>query len=220
MKNKKKPSVDEHNKYSLFLALGLCISLGLSLFAFKFKTYNGLDNLVVEPSVWEKTDIEIVPITIQKPSPPPPVQYKIISIPDDEEPEIEFTTICSFYEDDILSDVGFEPIKPEETETPFIVTEEPATFPGGNSAWSKFLKKNLHYPRFAQKNQIEGRVFLSFIVDGDGNISDIKVTRGIGGGCDEEAERVLAMSPKWNAGKQRGRPVKAPMSISIVFKLK
>ena len=67
---------------------------------------------------------------------------------------------------------------------------------------------------------IEGKVFLSFIVDQQGSISDIQVIRGIGGGCDEEAKRVLQKSPKWSPGKQRGRPVKSRMQIQIVFKLK
>ena len=67
---------------------------------------------------------------------------------------------------------------------------------------------------------IEGAVFLSFIVDQQGSISDIEVSRGIGGGCDEEAIRVLESSPKWAPGRQRGRPVKSRMQIRIVFRLK
>ena len=108
----------------------------------------------------------------------------------------------------------------EEADQLFIVVEENASFPGGPKAWAKFLNKNFKYPKRAQRMGIEGKVFLSFIVDKDGTISDIQVARGIGGGCDEEAIRVLSNSPKWNPGLQRGRAVKSRMSIQIQFTLK
>ena len=106
----------------------------------------------------------------------------------------------------------------EVFETPFMAVEEPASFPGGFGAWQKYLMKNIKYPRRARVNGIE--VMLSFYVDAAGNVSDIKVTRSLGGGCDEEAIRVLKNSPKWSPGLQRGRAVKSPMSIFIQFRLK
>ena len=66
---------------------------------------------------------------------------------------------------------------------------------------------------------IEGRVFVQFVVDKDGSVSDVKVVKGIGAGCDEEAERVLKLSPKWSPGKERGRSVKVRMVLPIIFKL-
>ncbi len=66
---------------------------------------------------------------------------------------------------------------------------------------------------------IEGKVFLTFIVDKDGSITDVTLARGIGGGCDEEAIRILKESPKWNPGKQRGRAVRQKMTFPIIFKL-
>lgn len=113
----------------------------------------------------------------------------------------------------------------EETETPtssddiFTIVEEQPTFPGGMSEWVKFLGKNLNYPAAAKEQGIEGAVFLSFIVHKDGEVDDIQVLRGIGGGCDEEAVNVLLKSPNWTPGKQRGREVATRMQVRIVFRL-
>lgn len=107
-----------------------------------------------------------------------------------------------------------------DNNTVFLVVEEQASFPGGPPAWTKYLKRNLKYPRQATRMGIEGKVFLSFIVDKQGSISDIQVVRGIGGGCDEEAKRVVANSPKWSPGKTRNKPVKSRMQVQIVFRLK
>ena len=71
----------------------------------------------------------------------------------------------------------------------------------------------------ARRNHIQGKVFLQFIVDTDGSLSDIKVVKGIGFGCDQESLRVMKLAPKWNPGKQRGKPVKVRMMVPISFAL-
>lgn len=75
------------------------------------------------------------------------------------------------------------------------------------------------YPHRAQRMGIEGWVFVEFVVERDGSLTDIKVVKGIGGGCDDEAIRVISQAPKWNAGKQRGRSVRVRMVMPIMFKL-
>ena len=107
----------------------------------------------------------------------------------------------------------------EEADKVFLVVEEDAAFPGGPGEWNKFLRKNLKYPRQAKRMGIEGNVYLSFIVDRTGTISDIQVIREVGGGCDEEAVRVLKASPKWTPGKQRGKAVTVPYSLPIIFQV-
>ncbi len=101
----------------------------------------------------------------------------------------------------------------------FNVVEEQATFPGGMGAWVRHLKENLKYPEQAKREGIEGAVFLSFVVRKDGDISDIQVARGIGGGCDEEAVSLLLDSPNWIPGKQNGEEVNSKMQVRIVFRL-
>ena len=92
-------------------------------------------------------------------------------------------------------------------------------FPGGQAAFSKYISRNLRYPMMARENAISGRVFVSFIIEQNGSLSNIKVLRGIGGGCDEEVMRVLKNSPAWNAGIQNGRKVRVAYTMPMFFQL-
>ncbi len=222
MENKKHPEADIGKKRPALLLLGLIISLSLTFMAFEWKNY-GTGELVDLGTIDDPFE-EVIDIPITEIIPPKPIikQPKIISIPDDEEieEEIEIEIDVDITEEQVIEEIVMDDIEEEVAEDTFIAfPEENASFPGGKTAWGKFLKKNFKYPRIAQRQGIEGRVNLKFIVDKEGNISNIEVLRGLGGGCDEEAIRVLQKSPKWNPGRQRGRAVKSPMSIAIVFRL-
>lgn len=101
----------------------------------------------------------------------------------------------------------------------FTRVEEPAAFPGGIQEWVNYLNQNLTYPVDAHRMGIQGRVFVQFIVEKDGSLSDIKVVKGIGAGCDEETVRVLKEGPNWNPGMQRGQPVRQKMIQNVLFKI-
>ncbi|MGZ3778580.1 MAG: TonB family protein [Mucilaginibacter sp.] len=90
---------------------------------------------------------------------------------------------------------------------------------GGMGEFYKFLAKNIHYPAVAKENNIQGEVFLTFIVERDGKLNDIKILRGIGAGCDEEALRVLKLSPPWSPGFHYGIPVRVKYQVPISFAL-
>jgi protein TonB len=92
-------------------------------------------------------------------------------------------------------------------------------FVGGMDAWAKFLGKNLRYPVQARDEGIQGRVTVSFVVEKNGELSNVKVLKGIGYGCDEEAIRVIKKSPFWKPGFQNGRPVRVSYVMPIVFRL-
>ena len=92
-------------------------------------------------------------------------------------------------------------------------------FPGGAQAMMKFVAENVQYPEEAKEKEISGRVMVGFIVEKDGSISDVKVAKGIGGGCDEEAVRVVKAMPKWKPGKQKGKPVRVHYTLPLTFKL-
>ena len=92
-------------------------------------------------------------------------------------------------------------------------------FPGGDQAMMDFVAKNVVYPQEARDKEISGRVMVSFIVEKDGSITDAKVVKGIGGGCDEEAVRVVNAMPKWKPGKQKGKPVRVSFMMPFTFKL-
>lgn len=109
----------------------------------------------------------------------------------------------------------------QETADVFMMAEEQPEFKGGREQFIKFLKKNLNYPEEAKKIGREGKVFIQFIVNKDGSLSNIKIIKGIGAGCDEEAIRVIKLSSnQWNPGKQRGKPVRVRMALPIVFRNK
>jgi len=116
------------------------------------------------------------------------------------------------------SDVGKAEMKPDKNGVYQIVEEMPE-FPGGVEAMMKYVGENVKYPEEAKDKNIAGRVFLSFVVEKDGSIGEVKVLRGIGGGCDEEAVRVIKSMPKWKPGKQEGKPVRVSYMMPINFKL-
>ena len=99
------------------------------------------------------------------------------------------------------------------------IVEQMPGFPGGPEAMMQYVAKHINYPKEAQKAGIQGRVFVGFIVEADGSLSDFKVLRGIGYGCDEEAIRVAQSMPKWKPGMHRGEPVRVSYQIPIWFKL-
>lgn len=113
-----------------------------------------------------------------------------------------------------------EPVADPDAGKIFTFVEEQAEFPGGEEARITFLQKNIKYPALARENGIEGRVYVTFVVGPDGSIRDVKVLRGIGGGCDEEAMRVVKMMPPFKPAKQNGRPVNVQFNMPIVFSLK
>jgi protein TonB len=92
-------------------------------------------------------------------------------------------------------------------------------FPGGMEKFVEYLKTNLKYPAVARDNKVEGRVFVDFVVEKDGTLTNVKVVRGIGNGCDEEAVRVLKNSPKWHPGILNGHPVRVDFTLPISFEL-
>lgn len=112
---------------------------------------------------------------------------------------------------------------PEEPKAPedelFTVVEVMPQYPGGVQEMMNFLANNLTYPEKARREQIEGRVFLNFIVEKDGSVSNVKILRGIGAGCDEEAIRVVELMPKWEPGYQRGQAVRVAFNLPVNFRL-
>ena len=99
----------------------------------------------------------------------------------------------------------------------FNLVEKQPEFPGGEQALLDYIGSNVHYPKKARKKNIQGTVYISFIVEKDGKVSTVRVLRGIGGGCDEEAVRVVSSMPAWKPGYQRGKPVRVQFNLPIRF---
>jgi TonB family protein len=111
-----------------------------------------------------------------------------------------------------------EDIEIEEAEI-FMVVEQMPEFPGGQAKLQAFLAENITFPETAKESGIQGTVYVTFIVRKDGRISGAKILRGIGGGCDEEALRVVKKMPRWKPGTQSGKNIDVQFNIPIVFKL-
>jgi protein TonB len=196
------------------------------LVAFEYKSYDdsALKNLGDAKDNFE--DILDVPITQQPPPPPPPPpmeQPVIQEIPDEVkiEEKIDVNFDVDVKETTVIKEVAIKEvvIEEEKADQIFDVVETQPNPPGGMSGWNKYLSDNLKYPTQARRMGVEGTVIVVFVINTDGSIQDVEVLRGIGGGCDEEAVKIVKAAPKWEPGKQRGKPVRTRMRLPIRFKL-
>jgi protein TonB len=121
----------------------------------------------------------------------------------------------------LLDDLPEAPAVIEEVkeEAPFSYVEQMPSFPNGQEAMYKWLAERIKYPAIARENGISGNVIVQFVVSKEGNIQNAKVVRGIGGGCNEEALRVVNMMPRWNPGKHNGRAVPVTFTLPVKFVL-
>ena len=109
--------------------------------------------------------------------------------------------------------------KPEVSNKVFDVVEEMPHFPGGAAALQAFLSSNTKYPVVAQENGVQGRVIVSFVVERDGTITDVRVVRSVDPSLDREASRVVRSMPRWSPGKQNGSAVRVKYTVPVVFRL-
>ncbi len=223
MEAKKTPKADLESKKRIFLQLGIVIALLGVLVAFEWKQYERpeFDLGTLEMDFIEEEDI---PITRQEqpPPPPPPEQsMELIIVDDDVEVDEDFFIDV---EATVYTEIQeFTPIVVVEEEIVedviFTVVEDQPGFPGGEEARIRYLTENLRYPQMAREAGIQGTVFVTFVVERDGSVTDVRVLRGIGGGCDEEAVRVVRNMPRWTPGRQRGQPVRVQFNMPIRFVL-
>ena len=221
---------DLENKRGVFFEIGLILALLAVYLLFGIRVGERTDTLVDDLDLSPVTE-EMVPITVQEPPPPPapkPPQAvtKITIVDNDVAVEQENVDInVAADQETVMQDyVPFTPEEEPEEEIPteqpiFVVVESMPQFPGGVSKLLEYLQTNLHYPVLAKETNIQGKVFVSFVIETDGSVTDVKVLRGIGGGCDEEALRVVRAMPKWTPGKQRGIPVRVRYNLPVRFTL-
>ncbi|MEG1762375.1 MAG: energy transducer TonB [Bacteroidales bacterium] len=206
------------------MEIGLVCTLAVLLFAFEWKSYKSIDvelvsrtATVVEEEVIIQTDQSLPP-----PPPPPAAISTEIEIVEDtkvitNEVEINVESDEKTIVQEYVAPVVVEEVVVEEEI--FQIVEEMPSYPGGDEARMAYLSQNLKYPVLAMESGIQGTVYIGFVVEKDGGVTDVRVARGIGGGCDEEAVRVVKAMPKWKAGKQRGRSVRVRYSVPIRFSL-
>jgi protein TonB len=214
----------QENQSVLFFQIGLTVSLAIMvmLFNWNFET-DAKIIMLTNDQLAKFEEIQDIPLTKQPPPPPPKLIQApvIIEVPDEEIlEEVDITIDVEVTEEMTVEDVVFEEVEIEEVaEEIFFAVESPPAPVGGMKTFYQYVGKNINYPNQARRAGIQGRVFLKFVVNADGAITDITLLKGIGYGCDEEAIKVLRNAPKWQAGKQRGKPVRVFMTLPITFQL-
>ncbi len=222
MESKKSKKADLESKRPLFFQIGLVITLLIVFFAFDIRQYErpDFDLGTLELDLIEEEDI---PITRpeEPPPPPPEASEELVVVEDDVEIEDEFIVDAEADLDYEIPD--YEPVEVEEEEIEddyiFEIVEDEPEFPGGQQALQQYLRDNIRYPTRARESGVEGTVFVTFVVEPDGSITNVEVLRGIGAGCDDEAVRVVQNMPNWEPGKQRGQPVRVQFNLPVRFVL-
>ena len=203
MEEKKSPDANLEQKKGAYFAVGLMLSLALVLGLFEMKTFDNIATDLGELKL-DLLEEEIIPISQQAPPPPPPppaptTQIQIVEDDEEIEEELEIEDMEVDEETEVEVEIYEEEEEVVEEEI-FTIVEQMPEFPGGTEKLFKYLGKNIEYPPMAKDAGIKGKVYVTFVVDKDGSITDVKVLRGIGGGCDEEAVRVVKSMPKWKPG--------------------
>ncbi len=226
MEIKKSPKADLENKKAVFVQIGLVAALAFVLAAFEWTSQDVTlnDMQIVEDVAAEE---EIIPITRQeevKPPPPPPppkVSDVLIIVEDNVELESDLDLFDS--ESNEASEIVYQDIEVEEEDEAdapvFFIVENMPVFPGGDEALRKYIAQSVKYPAIAQENGIQGRVFVAFVVNTRGEVTDVKIARGVDPNLDKEAIRVVSSMPKWQPGMQRGKAVKVSYTVPINFVL-
>jgi len=220
MEPKKHPQHDLEKHRSLFLSIGFVTALLLVWGALEYKKTEG-NEFDLGALMVEDVDEEDMPITERevKKKPPPPSMEELVIVADEEEIEEELEI-----KDMDINEADSLVIVEEEEEIIedqiFTIVEQMPKFRGGESDLLNYLSKNIKYPQMAKESGISGIVYVTFVVGKNGKVGEVKVLRGIGGGCDKEAVRVVKNMPDWKAGKQRGKPVSVQYNLPVRFVLR
>ncbi len=224
MEPKKNPKYDVHKKSRMTFFFSLCVSLLLVLSAFQWKrqiakpeprTQNDgvIDDQLYPPVTEINYTTPTKPTAVkEKQTLPNPIEATETLI---EEPGFEMPSLPV---DVPVATFEFSP-PPENPDSTFFVVEKMPVPKDGYDGLYKFLSKEIKYPKPAIRNNAYGKVFVEFIINKKGEPSNLRVTKGIGYGCDEEALRVISLT-KWEAGKQRGIPVNVRMTLPVQFTLR
>ena len=227
MEAKKSPKADLEKKKGLFLEIGLVATLALVLLAFNLKSYDQKEIEIIQNHIDGPEEFDVDITKPDEPPPPPP------------EPEVVTPTELNVVADNVeVADVDInaeddqnqaqqeyvapvvetveEDVKDEEI---FVSVEKMPEFPGGEEKLYKYLRDNLKYPDMATQQNIQGKVYVQFVVEKDGSIANPKVLRDIGGGCGDEALRVVRAMPKWTPGIQRTKKVRVQYTLPVNFQL-
>lgn len=223
---KKTVQADLQAQRPLFLSIGLFLSLAIVTLSFEAKQHLSENALVLSSNQPLNEILPDIPSTDIPPPPPGMQSPQVIEVPDEadvaEEMEVSFDVEVNAetkVQEISLTQASVPETEEENADEIFIVVEENAEPKNGMVEFYKLTTSNIRYPAQARRLGLEGRVFVQFVVAKDGSLQNIEVIKGIGSGCDEEAIRILTLSPNWKPAKQRGKPVKQRIVLPIFFKM-
>jgi periplasmic protein TonB len=225
MKTKKTEKADLKNKQGLFFQVGLVVALGIVIAAFSWESSELPERMLLTTTIPEDISEWAQVKRIELPEPPKPVekrQAQAIEIVDDRINLIDEPTIDATEGD---QNIGVIPIAMNEENTDdtekeiFVKVEDMPEFPGGEKALLKTIMSGVVYPESAKEINLQGKVYVSFVVNQFGKVEQVKIARGVDPILDNEAMRVIKNLPDWKPGKQRGKPVKVAFTVPINFAL-
>ena len=216
---RKTEKADLRTRYPLYVEIGMTLTLLLLIAAFRVDMSVD-DSFDIQMADQEIVQMEEIQQTEQIEKPPPPPRPPVpVEVPNDEILEDDVLDLDVFLDIEEVADLPPPPppaaVEEEAEPEIFMLVEEMPDLIGGLSG----LQKRIKYPEIAKKAGVEGKVFLQFVVDENGNVVDPIVTRGIGAGCDEAAIKAI-LTAKFKPGKQRGKAVKVKMSLPVTFRLR
>ena len=231
-----------YDKRMLFIFTGLCLFVGVAFASLKISQMEGSEKKEEDKINQTQVKVKIAPVEVVIPPPvipPPPKLEKLVAfIPPVVVDEVQDTPPVT--QDDLdkgkISNIDQEgdpdaetgigpqeapPAEVEHVEEIAAFADEDPVYPGGMGAFSTFLSNNIRYPETAIEMEIQGKCLVGFIVNKSGEISDVRVLRGVTGcpECDREAERVVRLMPKWTPAKVNGKPVKYRYQVPVNYKL-
>lgn len=227
MEVKKSKEASLENEKSIWVQVGLVMILSIMLIALEWTTTDvSIDLTLVENDLVVEEDV--IPITRHEESKPPPPPQPVVTdvltiVEDDVELDDALEIFDTEMDDNRVFDMTISTIEVEEEERHdteiFTIVEEMPEFPGGTEALMKYINSSIKYPPIAQENGISGKVILQFVINQNGEVTNITVARGVDPSLDREAIRVVQAMPKWSPGKQRNRPVRVAYTLPINFQL-
>ena len=225
MEIKKNPKVDVNNKRTVLLEIGLILALLIVIAAFLYSPKEvTVEKIDMNYGPVEEQITEITRQEEQKAEPPKKTEITVITdvlniVTNDEKIETGFD-FAEFDEDvEIIQQVAVEE-EVIEDDQPFVKVEEMPSFQGGDlQTFRNWVQSKVRYPQIAQENNISGRVFLMFVVERDGTLTNIQVLQSPDSSLSDEAVRVLKTSPKWKPGKQRNQTVRGKNTLPIDFRI-
>ena len=227
MEPKKTEKANLENKKSLFLQIGLIVALIICIVALEWTSGQKRDRAFDGMSE-EAIEEEQIPVTEETPPEEiPPPEVTVTDLFEIVEDDVVIENEVKFEDDETSEDKVVEIYAPvlqaeeEEVEDEiFVIVEDMPKFRGGDiNKFREWVQKRVRYPELASENGIQGRVFITFVVETNGNVSNVTVTRSVDALLDDAAREAVAASPKWEPGMQRGRPVRVRYSIPIIFQL-